>query len=162
MTTETAPALDERALRKPDFKEGVPLVMGDGSAWHVRRPFIVAVPAETEAGYDLKLSYRDWKVDGLVKAVVDVAAAGDDVATVGPLMKLSRALLEINYDLTLDGARKLLSFDANDPAGMKRLVDCYLVTRGIDPAATTPAPDANTGADQPAEAPAEAPELASA
>lgn len=104
---------DERAARRGDFEEGVPIALADGQEWHFRRPRMELYPAigpdgSVEPAVSFGPAYH-----ALVEAL---EAAPTGIDQVGALMKLAVFLLRLNYDLAPADYRTLLPFRADDPA----------------------------------------------
>jgi hypothetical protein len=129
--------LDEKALRRPGFREDVPVTLCDGQVWYLPRPRLVFVPADTEAGYDTEWEWPDYK------PMIDRAAAstsGPEV--IGAEFALVRYLLGRNYDLSIDHLRRLVRFDYlpdPDPTLAEMREQILAVAAGRVPAPKAPA-----------------------
>lgn len=90
--------LDERALRRPDFRGGLLLTLADGQDWTIPQPNPLWVADDTEdgatLGFDLGPEY-----DALARNVVDATLVGPMARAT---LKAATFLLRLNY--TLDAA----------------------------------------------------------
>lgn len=116
--------LDEKASRRPEFVEGVPIILADGQPWHLRKPLVRFVPSDTsESGFTLCLTLAgDDGFTALAAKRDAVFAEGD--ATIGDIagieLALGRALLRANYDLSATQVASLIQFSYDreaDPDG---------------------------------------------
>lgn len=115
------PTLDEVALRRPDFREGVLVVMGDGQAWQLAKPIIRFVPADNDTGYEVRCRLNDDGAFGLAFTAYEAAEAGADVIRTG--LALGRAMLLANYSLTPDQLADVLQFGMGDDEEGRRIMD---------------------------------------
>jgi hypothetical protein len=99
---------DEPALRRDDFREGVPIRLCDGREWHFRPPtfadFFVVLDKDgnpqLRRGFDLGPSY-----DSLLNSYVECDNPAGELAL---LSVMAHRLLARNYDLAFDDMRYLL------------------------------------------------------
>ena len=110
--------LDEKALRRPEFVPGSPVVLADGQRWELRRPIVRFVPADNANGFETRLKLDD---DGtFARQLAAMEAAETGLASVVAQLAIGRTLLVANYDLTDSQVGDLLQFgyDDSDPAGV--------------------------------------------
>ena len=117
VTTATpAPALDEKALRRPEFSGGVPIRLFDGQEWHFPTPIVEAfVPRRGPDGKTRQALSFDWGpgYDDLVEAFVSAEYVRDEAVA---LYDLGFDLLRRNYAVTFDDMRHVLKrFKETDP-----------------------------------------------
>lgn len=133
--------LDEQALRRPGFKEGTPVVLADGQAWHLRRPVVRFVPSDSDVGFRACLSLaRGDGYDALLTAWQSAAEAAreDESASaraVAAELALGRAVLTANYDLTTEQLAELLQFgfDPDDEEAFRIRSEVLAAATGDDP-----------------------------
>lgn len=107
-TAPPAPVLNELALRRPEFVEGVTITLSDGQAWAFPLPVVVDYyprrgpdgKAYVSQGFDLGPVYDD-----LLEQYV---AAEDPATELAVLAALAFELLARNYTLTFQDLRHLL------------------------------------------------------
>ena len=134
--------LDEARLRRADFVPGSAVVLADGQEWQLRRPVVRFLPDDsTGSGFQSCLILGDDRDEfhALVKAR-DALFGGGATAPIlklaGPELKIGRAMLAANYDLTADQVRTLLQFayDAEqDPVGAGIRDAVMEVAEGLGP-----------------------------
>ncbi len=132
--------LDESALRKSTFQaDSAPVVMADGQAWHLPRPYVeffpryeggqlVTVASETHLGPEF---------DRLVEAALPSDTGG---VSFQAYFALAGWLLERNYDLPDEALGALLRHRRDDDASIERM-------RGVLDVATGQAPKAPAAGD---------------
>ena len=113
--------LDEVALRRPDFREGAPVVMADGQTWQLARPLMRFVPADNDTGFEVRCRLDDDGAFGTAFAAYEAAEAGADVIKTG--LALGRALLLANYSLTPGQLADVLQFGTGDDEEGRRIMD---------------------------------------
>jgi hypothetical protein len=119
--------LDEKALRKPEWKHGVAIKLGDGQTWMMRKPRLRLVPVE--AGDVFKQRPRDAaelgpESDDLLAALFGEAEDGG-IDFLTARLTIAVRLLRANYTLTAADIQELLWHERNNDenAEMWRLVD---------------------------------------
>jgi hypothetical protein len=109
--------LDEQALRKPGFREGPRLLLGDGQDWSFPRPWLRLYPVR---GADGRLEVGGGQgygpdYDSLVDQLID-CDPDDTTQRLALQFRMAACLLERNYILTDRDLRRLLAVDLADPA----------------------------------------------
>ena len=111
--------LDEAALRRPEFAEGVPVRLWDGQEWTLPRPTLSGFyprrgpDGRWQAAPGLACGEGGADYNELVDAWLD---AEDPLDQLGRLMEVAAHLLLVNYDLAdRDLARLLFRVPATDP-----------------------------------------------
>lgn len=106
-------SFDETALRRPGWREGVPVVLCDGQAWHLPRPVIEYYYDVGESGQiEIRRDSLGPQVDDELDALVN---AGEDMEKHSVAMyRMARTLLLHNYDLGADHLRTLLRIYPKD------------------------------------------------
>lgn len=121
-TTETqAPAttpaplpLTEALRRRPGFKEGVPIVLGDGAAWHFPKPKLRFIPAADDQG-ELHLKSDGFTLGREIDPYLDrVMEADTDVEIIEAAMMMGYYALRQNYLIELGELGKLLFYIHDD------------------------------------------------
>jgi hypothetical protein len=110
-------ALDEKMLRRPDWKPGVPVVLGDGQTWELRKPRVRWYPERADAKIKVLASGSHEfgpESDELLGVYFgDVESMTWDFPTAR--FELAIRLLEANYSVTNEHFRELLYFERDDP-----------------------------------------------
>lgn len=108
------PRLDEHALRKEGFQEGVAIQLGDGHEWHFPKPVLELTPTVAPDGSykfsDKFIPFGSEEFD----AKVDAYIQAEGVEELNCLLSLAVDLLSRNYELTLEHYRALLPFRPGD------------------------------------------------
>jgi hypothetical protein len=108
--------LDEKALRRPEFQEGVPVTLSDGQAWHFPRPVLAGFGFTRGADGRTRLVRSFDAPDGfdrLVDAFVNAEGPSEEAVA---LADLAYDLLSRNYSLSFADCRPLLRLAAaGDP-----------------------------------------------
>ena len=117
VTTATpAPALDEKALRRPEFSGGVPIRLFDGQEWTFPTPIVEAfVPRRDANGKTRQALSFDWgaEYDDLIEMFVSAEYVRDEAVA---LYDLAFDLLRRNYNVTFNDMRHVLKrFKETDP-----------------------------------------------
>lgn len=125
--------MDEAALRRPDFDEttSVPVVLGDGQAWHLPKPMLwtfIPVVRDGKATAGATGSFGP-AYDALVERLDDAEEFG---AKVEALFDLAIDLLRRNYDIPDDRYARLLPFRPADEANQRMWQEVLAVARGFD------------------------------
>jgi predicted O-methyltransferase YrrM len=119
--------LDEKALRNDKFDEvnSVRLVLADGQAWAIPKPWLVVRPVFREGkvvtAYNV-LTYGQ-AVDELIEAVADTDSV---VGHISAVASLAAYFLQWHYSLTdrdLDGLLAYRSGDAESMEWLKRVME---------------------------------------
>lgn len=113
--------LDEAALRRPEFTEGEPIVLGDGQEWSFPRPILEVYPTPGDDGvYRFEgVRRRIFGPDFERKLEAFAATAGKSYRDqLGALVQVAVDLLGRNYDLKPEDYGVMLPWrprdDAND------------------------------------------------
>lgn len=109
-TFDPSAPLDEKALRRPTWVEGVPVTLWDGQVWHLPRPTLAGFYprrskdglVEAQVGYSFGPDY-----DYLLDEVLDATEVQEQV---GALMAVAAHLLITNYDLPDEALPRLLYY----------------------------------------------------
>lgn len=137
--------LDEKALRRPDFTEGVRLKLADGQEWEIPRPVYQIFPRFADDGSVTVHSKVTF--GGEIDYFLDLDEAPEGTAIVDDIarrMSVMAKLLRRNYSLTNDDLGVLLSMNRRDPesAAMWLVIDRVLVGEMPDgPEAPKPSAD---------------------
>jgi len=130
--------LDERSARKPGFREGPRLVLGDGQEWTLPRPWLRLYPVR---GADGQLTVGGGPgygpdYDELVDQLVD-CDPGDTSRRLTLQFRMAACLLERNYQLADRDLKRLLAVDLADPACEERWsrINQVLLGHGPKPSA---------------------------
>lgn len=102
--------LDEQALRRPDFLPGTPMRLADGQLWTIPATRTVFVPAETEKGYDIRLTHKGPD-EGFEAAAQSYFEAEGGIAYVQASIGVIVAALRRNYSLTIEQLARLVRLD---------------------------------------------------
>jgi hypothetical protein len=146
--------LDEAALRRPDFVEGVRVVLADSQSWSLRTPVVWFVPHDASpSGFrsctllgpgDRFQDLLDARSAAMAKP--EAAAAAE---IIGAELALGRELLLANYRLTPDQVAQVLRFgyDADsNPEGRRIRDEVMDVVLGMGP---KPQPDGTDASPMP-------------
>lgn len=148
----TMSPLDEATRRLPGFREGTPLAMTNGQAWHIPRPRPVLAaaigeevnPALARLGGDLARItsvpiLEDRVFAGLLRLLGAAIEENDVVKAHGFAASAAIRLLRTNYSLTIGEALSLLPpLDISGPGpGLSTLLDAVTgaSARETEPAA---------------------------
>ena len=101
--------LDEIALRRPEWVEGVPLLLGDGQEWHVPAP-VVADDLVLSLGPDGKPQLRcgfafGAEYNALTDRYIEATSGVEEILA---LVEIAYFLIRLNYNLTFEAAAPLL------------------------------------------------------
>lgn len=121
----TAPALDERALRRPEFREGVVITLWDGQGWTFPRPVLESFRHVRGADGRTRLAgIRDVGVefDDLVDRYVDADGGAEEAVA---LFDVAFYLLSLNYNLSIEDTRHILRRAAVGSADSVRSMDMW-------------------------------------
>jgi hypothetical protein len=129
--------LDEQAARKPDFRDGTRLPLGDGQEWTFPRPWLRLYPVR---GADGKLSVGGGpgygnEYDDLVDELVD-CDPDDTTRRLALQFRLAACLLQRNYNLTDRDLKRLLAVDLADSGCEARWARINQVLLGQAPKAS--------------------------
>jgi hypothetical protein len=120
--------LDEKALRKPVFSEGHPVILADGQEWTLPKPRIRFKPrivdgkVEIGGGPSFGPEFDD-KLD-----ILFGVAAADPVK-----FEVTVRLLATNYDLKPENFAELIVLEPDDPASDERWEQLCNAIMGIAP-----------------------------
>jgi len=113
-------SLDEKALRRPEFAEGVAIRLSDGQEWTLPRPLVSGwYPRRGADGRMLMVRGFDQgaEYDDLTDAYVDLDES-DVGGQICLLATMAAHLLQLNYSLTDADLKRLLRFgSASVPGG---------------------------------------------
>ncbi len=129
---------DEKALRRPEFQAGVPVVLGDGQTWELRKPRIRWFPTrvdgktKTRAAGSHEFGPESDELLGVYFG--DVESTTWDFPTAR--FELVMRLLEANYALTDEHFRVLLYFERDDPASEAMWTSLGAIIAGNSPKPT--------------------------
>lgn len=126
--------LDEASLRRPDFSDGRRVILGDGQAWTLPRPWLRLYPVR---GSDGRINVGGGVGFGSeFEELMDDLSASDPDDHAGRLaiqFRMAALLLTQNYRLTDHDLRELLVIDAADPACRERWAEINQVLMGRPP-----------------------------
>lgn len=127
--------LDEKALRRPGFCEGSPIVLADGQEWIFPRPWMRLRPRRDKETGRIQagggMSFGEAFED-----VMDALAETDeeDISTrIGYQFEMAVMLLCQNYELSDRDVSRLLVLDLEDDASRKTWADVCAVIMGEAP-----------------------------
>lgn len=126
--------LDERRLRKPDFRDGAGVVLGDGQTWTFPKPWLRLYPVRTPDGSFTiggGLGF-DADYDDLADQLA-ADASGDPVRKLEIQFQMAAGLLCRNYELTDAHLRRLLAVDLDDESSQERWTQINEVLLGRVP-----------------------------
>lgn len=112
--------LDEKALRKPGFSEGTPVVLGDGQEWTLPKPDPVIYPgmgADGRISAFVRLSYGR-EHDDVFDAAFAPGPDADDEAVIMAQIHLAAMLLMDNYELPGGALAELLTVRPDQPESL--------------------------------------------
>lgn len=129
--------LDERATRKPGFRDGPRLVLGDGQEWTFPRPWLRLYPVRDADG---RLAVGGGQgygpdYDALVDQLID-CEPDDTTRRLALQFQMAACLLDRNYTLGDRDLRRLLAVDLADPACEHRWARINQVLLGHAPKAS--------------------------
>lgn len=126
--------LDEPSLRRPEFSDGPKVVLGDGQAWTLPRPWLRLYPVRDREGRiavgggpSFGAAFEDL-IDDLTACDPD-----DFSARLTIQFQMTSLLLSQNYRLTDRDLRLLLIVDAADPDCRERWAKINQVLMGRSP-----------------------------
>ncbi len=127
------PRLDEAALRRAEFRGGTPVRLADGQEWTLANPVVRFVPADNDAGFEVRSTLDDDA--GFTAGHAGFLAATTVVEQVGSFMRMARCLLAENYLLSTADLAGLLrvSMKESDPEGNRVWNDVLDVCYGNAP-----------------------------
>lgn len=127
--------LNEPARRRPGFRDGPRIVLGDGQEWTFPRPWLRLYPARAVAGGPLSAQGKpSYGTDylALVDQLVDCDPA-DIPARLALQFQMAACLLERNYELDDHDLARLLAIDVADPDCEARWLQINQVLMGRPP-----------------------------
>lgn len=141
--------LKELELRRPDFRPGTAVVLGDGQEWHLRRPLIWFVPHDKNpSGFRMCLEVEpddDYQalMDSLYKGTegLDEGGPENNQKFIRAELAIAQRLLLANYALTPQQVARLIRFSYDregNPEGARIREDVMAVAEGLGP---KPSPD---------------------
>lgn len=123
--------IDEKSKRKPNFDEAnsAPVVLADGQAWHVPKPWLEVRPV-FRGGKPVS-AYRVLTCGPELDELVEALAESDELdAQVVAVASLAAYMLRWNYDLTDADLDQLLAFRCSDPASLQWMHDVFAIAVG--------------------------------
>lgn len=124
----------ERSLRLPKFHEDVPIVLGNGEAFHFRPPRFVHYPRFDDDGNAvtcLGLNYGPEWEEQFGKSV-EADLAKQDIFPY--ICWFADRMLRRNYKEEIRRYYSVLIFHTKDePDSLRRLMQIYDLARGVDP-----------------------------
>jgi hypothetical protein len=107
--------LDERRLRKPDFRDGTGVILRDGQTWTFPKPWLRLYPVRTADGSFTVGGGLGFDADYEELAGQLAAGPSDDpVRKLEIQFRMAAGLLCRNYELTDAHLRRLLAVDLDD------------------------------------------------
>jgi hypothetical protein len=100
--------LEEKARRKPEWRDGILIPLGNGESWVFPRPLLRFEP---EDGEDGRLRFGDFRTtsDEAYDSEIETFLTTEDATEQAvSLLNLAAALLRQNYSLTTSDLRRLL------------------------------------------------------
>lgn len=138
MSTDETTPLDEKALRRPDFRGGRAVTLADGQAWYIPCPEVDLAPTfldDGSLGDVMTQTTFGPEFDGLVAAVPSARSQREEAVA---MIRLGHDLLGRNYDLRPADYGRLLRYRVSrDDEEGEGLSGIYLVAAGIAPKAST-------------------------
>jgi hypothetical protein len=134
--------LDEKALRKPDWRPGVAVKLGDGQTWEMRKPLMRWVPIEQPDGA-AKTRGRSHELGPELDEVVGVFFGDLESERFNfsdARFELAIRLLRANYNLTWENVGELLWISEDEDAENKEMwsqVSAVVAGRGPKPTPAT-------------------------
>ena len=107
---------DEPTLRRPDWQEGVAIVLANGQSWAFRRPRIQAALKVIDGRIQLRSHFPQYADE--LQALLDSTEPAADFPLIGHMALI---LLSENYDLANEHIPQLFVVDGSDP-GLVALV----------------------------------------
>ena len=151
---------DEPSCRRPEFAPGVPVVLADGQAWELARPFVRFHYKPGPERFERRLTLDGADGYGkLLTAYEATESAPEDetletraerVATrLGLMLAIGRELLVRNYSLTDADVAELMPMtgDKEDVVGRRITSEVMAVAMGDSP---KPSPDGDESSPSPA------------
>jgi hypothetical protein len=126
--------VDERALRRPGFREGPRIALADGQEWTFPRPWLRLYPVRGEDGAITVGGGPGY--GSIYEDLVDRLVESDPDDTTGRLalqFAMATHLLSLNYELSDREIRRLLAIDLTDPACEERWSQINQVLLGRPP-----------------------------
>jgi hypothetical protein len=110
--------LDEKSLRRPGFKEDIPIELADGQQWHVPRPVVEFGMVWGDDGRPtFRRSSLGFGSDHM--ALLDEFYAASLAEQYNIMAQMACNLLRINYDLDQAALTSLLPYRPSDPANVR-------------------------------------------
>lgn len=149
--------VSEAECRRDDFVGGFPVKMINGEEWFFAEPRMRFVPTNSEVGFEVILSLDDdGEFDGMYTRYAELSVLGRDEIRAHAMeysaleVRLARAMLERNYELSLSQLRRILQFSYDtqgDPAGAEIRSGIAQVLSGAS------VPKRSAGGDEPSPTP---------
>lgn len=103
--------LNETELRRPDFREGCPVVLADGQVWSVPQPVVRWLPGRSKAGFRTVVSINEQTSD-YDELLTQWEDSTNSRGRINAIFGMAAKLLRANYDLTDDQIDEILVFGA--------------------------------------------------
>lgn len=122
---------NEHAIRKPTWREGTPVVLADGQAWHVPQPWLRLKPTVEHGSVRLigGLTFGPEHDAEFEKLFVE-ADAFERLQLEATIVV---RLLQSQYDLPDEAFAELIPFDSRDEANREMWAELQRVIRGDTP-----------------------------
>lgn len=130
--------LDEKALRKPEYDDGISVVLTDGQPWVFPRPVVrTRFAAHNDLGFEIVVRAKGVPTyNDLYDRWAQSTTRGEEIKAE---FLLARALLMANYSITDEQFADLVQFPLNaddddaDPEGFRIREQIIAVIRGDTP-----------------------------
>ncbi len=136
--------LDEAALRRPEWVEGVAIRLADGAEWHFPKPLFELFPVVAENG-SVELGGKPTFDAGYDDLLESYLASVDPLDRVKALFALAVDLLKRNYTLAPADYQRLLRFHGPNTTHQATWAQIASVATGSSPK-PSPVGDAPTSA----------------
>ena len=131
--------LDEQKLRRPDWKPGVPVKLGDGQVWELRKPRVRWVPVrQPDGAMKTRATAHELgpECDQLV-GVIFGDLESERFTFADARFELLCRLLTVNYHLTDKDLQELLYLNEEEDAANKEMwINLGAVAAGRSPKPT--------------------------
>jgi hypothetical protein len=125
--------LDEKALRKPGFRDGPKVTLADGQEWVFPKPRIRFKPRIVDGRVEIGGGPSFGPEFDLKLDVLFGVAQADPAERLRVKFEVAVRLLAANYDLKPDDFAELLVLEPGDPASDERWEELSRAIMGITP-----------------------------